>query len=206
MPDDFPRPEHTRACRIDVMDLHVAARLKRRRLQLRLEPQLLDVAIGEQSGTIERVERGGKRLGASQLYKLAVVLGVNVSYFFADDLDGDEQEARKVAELPVTDHKALLEAKRFARACARISSPEIKQMIRSLLETLVTDEDIPAIVPPSGDAAREQANPARPAPVQPGHDGRARCERAPRQRPSQDPAPDPWRPEATTNTERKRAP
>jgi transcriptional regulator with XRE-family HTH domain len=116
------------------MDLHVAARLKRRRLRLELEPQLLDVAIGEPSGTVERVERGDKRLGASQLYKLAVVLGVGVAYFFADDLDDED---RKVSKLPKTDHKALSEAKRFARAYAQITSPEIRLMIRDLLRSLV---------------------------------------------------------------------
>jgi len=122
-------------------------------LQLQLEPQLLDVAIGEQSGTVERVERGDKRLGASQLYNLAVVLGVGVPYFFADDNDDEDQ---KMAELPATDHKALSEAKRFARAVARIPSIEIKHMIADLLKSLVSPKEIPAIVSPADEANCEE--------------------------------------------------
>ncbi len=153
MPDDFSRPDRHPRYQANFMDLHVAARLKRRRLQLKLEPQLLDVAIGEASGTVERVEKGSKRLGASQLYNLAVVLGVGVPYFFADDTDEDGQNT---ADLPATDFKALSEAKRFARAIARISSPEIKHMIADLLKSLVSPKEIPAIAPPAETPARDR--------------------------------------------------
>ena len=206
MPYTLPRPNRPHACRIDAMDLHVAARLKRRRLRLRLEPQLLDVAIGEQSGTIERVERGDKRLGASQLYKLAVVLGVGVPYFFASDLDGLDGEDRKVADLPATDHKALLEAKRFARAYSRISSLEIKHMIRDLLKSLVTDKEIPAIALPDNDAPPDDVAPGDAA-----DDDAAPGERAPREAVSDEPAPDSpapehWLPTDMPRAEHKRAP
>lgn len=179
------------------MDLHVAARLKRRRLQLQLEPQLIDVAIGEQSGTIERVERGDKRLGASQLYNLAVALGVGVSYFFADDEDGDGS----VAELPVTDHKALSETKRFARAVARIPNPEVKHMIADLLKSLVTKKGIPAIAPPPEDAASEDGATDGSVPVEP-----RPCERAAKERNSEESPMDHWSPGDTTRSEPKRAP
>lgn len=164
------------------MDLHVAARLKRRRLQLQLEPQLLDVAIGERPGTVDRVERGDKRLGASQLYNLAVVLGVGVPYFFADDLDVEDQN---VAELPVTDHKALGEAKKFARALARIPSPEIRHMIGDLLKSLVNSKEIPAIAPPPEDTAPERPDTGGPDP-----DGPDACAKEPRERAFDDSSPD----------------
>lgn len=190
------------------MDLHVAARLRRRRLQLQLEPQLIDVAIGEPSGTVERVERGDKRLGASQLYTLATALGVGVSYFFADDIDG---AARDAAELPATDQKALSEAKRFARAVGRISSPQIKHMIGDLLKSLVTNKEIPAIVPPPDDAAGEDTVTARPAPKEPAPKGPAAhepgpCQKAPCERASGRASPEHWRPSGETRPEHKRAP
>ena len=193
MPDDLPRSNPSHAYRIDAMDLHVAARLKRRRLRLELEPQLLDVAIGEPSGTVERVERGDKRLGVSQLYKLAVVLGVGVAYFFADDLDDGD---RKVPKLPKTDHKALSEAKRFARAYARIIRPEIRLMIRDLLKSLVVGKRMPAIDPPFDDAAPEEPAPDRQEP----------CERAPRKTGSGAAAREHWQPMDMPHAERKRAP
>lgn len=199
MPDDLPRPDHAHACRIDGTDLHVARRLKRRRVQLELEPQLLDVAIGEPSGTVERVERGDKRLGASQLYKLAAVLGIGVSYFFADDIDDD---APKVAKLPKTDHKALLETKRFARAYARITSPSIRQMIRDLLKSLVNDKGIPAIEPPTDDATPEKLAPD----VKPAAGASAPCERGPRKTASDAPTRKHWRPRDMPRAEHKRAP
>jgi transcriptional regulator with XRE-family HTH domain len=119
------------------MDLHVAARLRRRRLLLQLEPELLNLAIGEQPGTIERVERGDKRLGAGQLYRIATVLGVDVSYFFAAGLEKSEVEPD---EPPETDPKALSEAKRFARAYSRIADSTVRKTIRDLLTTLAEDD------------------------------------------------------------------
>lgn len=207
MPDDLPRSNHTHAYRIEAMDLHVAARLKRRRLRLELEPQLLDVAIGEPSGTVERVERGDKRLGASQLYKLAVVLGVGVTYFFADDLDDED---RKASKLPKTDHKALSEAKRFARAYAQITSPEIRHMIRDLLKSLVISKRMPAIDPPADDATPEEPLPAgaameEQAAATPASDRPEPCERAPRKLASDAPAQKHWRPNDMPHAERKRA-
>jgi len=157
MPDDSIRPHPPQPSRIDGMDLHVAARLKQRRLQLQIEPQLLDVAISERSGTIERVERGKKRLAASQLYKLAVVLGVSVQYFFNNDVQGDDPDDHKVTELPTTDQKALMDAKRFARALARIPSPAIRRMIGDLLKSLVASKHLPAIPPPPGDQGGQQS-------------------------------------------------
>lgn len=185
------------------MDLHVAARLKRRRLQLQLEPQLIDLAIGEPSGTIERVERGDKRLGASQLYNLAVTLGIGVSYFFADDVDDDD---RNVTELPVTDHKALSEAKRFARAIARIRSPEIKHMIADLLKSLVTSKGIPAITPPApGDAPGDDA-PKDAVTDESRASGPSPCEKTPCERASNGLSRGHWHPGDKTGPEHKRAP
>ncbi len=189
MPDHFIRPDTPHSSRIDVMDLHVAARLKQRRLRLELEPQLLDVAIGEQSGTIERVERGDKRLAASQLYNLAVVLGVGVAYFFADDVDGADQDDRTVAELPATDHKALSEAKRFARALARIPSPQIRHMIGDLLKSLVAAKDLPAIAPPPCDKAGEHPDPAEAVSETVAPKGSSTCQHTPCEPVSCEPAP-----------------
>lgn len=205
MSDDFPRADRPRARRMGAMDLHVAARLKRRRLRLRLEPQLLDVAIGEQSGTVERVEMGDKRLGASQLYMLAVVLGVDVPYFFADDADTDviDNEDEIAVDIPATDHQALSEAKRFARACARISNPEIKQMIKDLLNSLVAEEEIPAIASSQGHKDVATDRPAletylsdRPRPCEDGHCGAV----------SDAPAADHWRSRGKPRSKHKRVP
>lgn len=172
-------------------------------MQLQLEPQLLDVAIGEQSGTIERVERGDKRLGASQLYNLAVVLGVGVPYFFADDNDDEDQ---KIAELPSTDHKALSEAKRFARAVARIPSLEIKHMIADLLKSLVSPKEIPAIVPPADEAACEEPASKDAVSEDSAPDGPSPCAKTPHEGASGKTSDEHWRLPNVTEGEGKRAP
>ena len=158
MPDDSIRSHPPQPSRIDGMDLHVAARLRQRRRQLQIEPQLLDVAIGERVGTIERVERGEKRLAASQLYNLAVVLGVGVEYFFDDPMADDDKDDHKVTGQPSTDQKALMDAKRFARALARIPSPAIRHMIGDLLESLVASKHLPAIAPPPGEQGGQRSD------------------------------------------------
>lgn len=119
--------------RPDPVDLHVAARLRGRRLELGLDPQLLDLVIGASPGTIERVECGERRIGAAQLFRVGEALGVDVPYFFDGPTDRSTFEP---LETPEPDSRAVAEAKRFARAYIRVPDPHVREMIRDLVRSV----------------------------------------------------------------------
>lgn len=123
--------------RPDPVDLQVAERLRQRRLELGLDPRLLDLVIGASPGTIERVEIGDRRIGAGQLFRVGEALGVEVPYFFDEPTDRSTIEP---LEKPEPDSRAVAEAKRFARAYFRVSDPHVREMISDLVRSVAEHE------------------------------------------------------------------
>lgn len=64
------------------VDVHVGARLRRRRTTLGLSQTALGNAVGLTFQQIQKYERGFNRMSSSRLFEFAKVLGVPVSYFF----------------------------------------------------------------------------------------------------------------------------
>ncbi len=133
MPDDDVTPGRSQSRELDDIDLQAAARLRQRRLALGLDPRLLDLAIGETPGSVERFEAGLRRLGAAHLYRLGRVLGVDVSYFFSA---AAEEVPATVEPAAAADARALSEAQRFAVAFARLSDAEVRQTVLRLVKVL----------------------------------------------------------------------
>ncbi len=61
---------------------HLGDRLARRRRELGMTASDLDGAISAPAGSVSRLEAGGKRMDAAQLYTLSRALDVPVMYFF----------------------------------------------------------------------------------------------------------------------------
>ena len=64
------------------IDVHVGNRLRTRRTLLGLSQMALAEAIGLTFQQIQKYEKGANRMGASRLYDLSQVLGVDIDYFF----------------------------------------------------------------------------------------------------------------------------
>lgn len=125
--------------RPDPVDQHVASRLRQRRVEMGLDPQLVDLVIGASPGTIERIETGDRRIGAAQLFRVGEVLGVDVPYFF----DGpSDRSIFEPLDTPEPHSRAVAEAKRFAKAYFRVSDPNVREMIRDLVRTVADHEAI----------------------------------------------------------------
>lgn len=60
----------------------IGLRLKQRRKELKLTQQSLAQAINISYQQVQKYEKGTNRIGADRLYYLAMLLGVDVSYFF----------------------------------------------------------------------------------------------------------------------------
>jgi transcriptional regulator with XRE-family HTH domain len=66
----------------DPIDRHVGTRIRGRRVGLRISQTKLGHAIGVTFQQIQKYESGTNRVGASNLFKIARSLGVDVSFFF----------------------------------------------------------------------------------------------------------------------------
>lgn len=133
MVKDLNRLAQTGRRGLDDIDLAAAARLRARRVQLRLDARLVDLLIGECPGTVDKLERGDRRIGAAQLYRLATVLGVDVEYFFAGCPDTEDTEQ---ADLPMVTARMMTEAHDFARIYAQLPDDEVRRTIRNMVKTL----------------------------------------------------------------------
>jgi transcriptional regulator with XRE-family HTH domain len=90
----------------DPVDVHVGARIRTRRLLIGMNQETLAKALGLTFQQVQKYEGGANRVSASRLAQMAEILGVSVSYFFADlDPAGetatpDELETREMMQRP----------------------------------------------------------------------------------------------------------
>lgn len=136
---------------VDPIDRQVAARLRARRLALRLDPRLVDVAIGEPLGTVAKFEDAKRRIGAAQLFRLSRVLAVDISYFFAGrPAAKGPPPAATAAPAASASAREIADAHRFLRAYTRLDDPEVRRMVLKLVRSLAAtafppdDDEAPA--------------------------------------------------------------
>lgn len=66
----------------DPIDRHVGSRIRGRRLGMRISQTKLGQSIGVTFQQVQKYESGTNRVGASNLFRIAKALGVEVSFFF----------------------------------------------------------------------------------------------------------------------------
>jgi len=96
---------------IDMIDIHLGRRLRRRRRILGLTQQQLASACGVRFQQIQKYECAANRMSAARLWQLAEVLEVPVSYFY-DGLgqDGADKEPEPPEPSAGKETKALIRA------------------------------------------------------------------------------------------------
>src|SRR5215510_5057699 len=78
------------------VDVHVGARMRRRRTLLGMSQTKLGDAVGLTFQQIQKYERGSNRIASSRLYEFAKVLDVPMSHFF------DEMPANALVGRPMS--------------------------------------------------------------------------------------------------------
>ncbi len=66
----------------DPIDRYVGSRIRARRVGLRMSQTKLGQAVGVTFQQVQKYENGTNRVGASNLYRIARALGVDVAFFF----------------------------------------------------------------------------------------------------------------------------
>ena len=114
------------------VDLHVAARLRERRLVLGLTQQQLAERIGASYQQVHKYETGVNRLSAGRLVQLAEALEVEVGHFFA----GLEPATGAAATPAATERQRalLLLARDFTRLPARGHREALCVLARALAD------------------------------------------------------------------------
>ena len=84
-PSGKPSPSYGRGSGVPhPVDVHVGRRIRARRLLLGMNQQTLATALGLTFQQVQKYELGANRVSASRLSAIADVLGVPVSFFFAE--------------------------------------------------------------------------------------------------------------------------
>lgn len=85
-------------------DVYVGARLREARILNRLTQTDLANRLGISFQQVQKYEKGTNRIGASRLFKMTVILGVSVSFFFeglADKNRVDQKLSKQSLQLAI---------------------------------------------------------------------------------------------------------
>ena len=99
------------------VDVHVGKRIRHRRWLVGMTQQNLAEKVGIKFQQIQKYETGMNRVSASRLWDISDVLGVEISFFFAEMSDGKVAEDKPVSgsrDLPMD----IMGRQRSRRACA----------------------------------------------------------------------------------------
>jgi transcriptional regulator with XRE-family HTH domain len=136
---DTAPEENERRVMMDVIDIHLGRRLRRRRRILGLTQQQLASACGVRFQQIQKYECAANRMSAARLWQLAEVLEVPVSYFY-EGLALNAAAAEKEPDLP--EPVAGKETKALIRAFYSLSERP-RQRLLELAKTLNENEAKP---------------------------------------------------------------
>ncbi|MBQ3696163.1 MAG: helix-turn-helix transcriptional regulator [Alphaproteobacteria bacterium] len=132
------------------IDLYVGSRVRMRRTLLGMSQERLAAELGITFQQVQKYERGSNRIGASRLWDLAQVLGVNVDFFYQDiDTQTVDQSPRKIyahpelsEEISEFDMDTLLrrDVATLLRAYTKIKDPKIQHNILDVIIALASTQ------------------------------------------------------------------
>ena len=137
---------------LGAIDLHVASRVRERRVVLGMSQPNLAAALGISYQQLSKYEEGKNRISAGRLYELGKVLGVPITFF----IEGLVDALPPAAPLAIGDHTDELgrrEAIELFTAYRAISDPVLRRSLRQLVRALGPE--------PSGSAAKPSASKSR---------------------------------------------
>ncbi len=134
----------------DPIDRYVGSRVRVRRLGLGMSQTTLGQAIGVTFQQVQKYENGANRVGASNLYKMAKALGVDVGFFY----DGMPQGVAKgkgkgtrgrrarppveIAGDPTRSREIIMLMHNYAR----IAHPRLRKRVFELVRSLANSSQV----------------------------------------------------------------
>ena len=124
------------------VDIHVGSRVRLRRMLLGMSQEKLGEHLGLTFQQVQKYEKGVNRIGASRLFELARVLGVNVQFFYdeAPGVVADANLAPGFSEAPeesyVVEFLASRDGLELNKAFVRVTDPRVRKSIVDLVRSL----------------------------------------------------------------------
>ncbi len=132
--------KHTMDKSMHPIDQYVGARVRMRRIELKMSQVELGQTIGVSFQQVQKYEKGSNRISASRLEKIAAALQVPVSFFF----DGLPDEGEAMTTKPSPDFLELMTASEglsLVKAFMRIKSSRMRRCIVELVEYMVNSNN-----------------------------------------------------------------
>lgn len=120
----------------NIVDQHVGARLRLRRMQLGLSQSTLGEKIGVTFQQVQKYERGNNRIGASRLWAISEVLSVPVEWFFEGLVASSTNEAHSLASDPFKQLMETNDGIKFAKAINAIPPGDVRRQVLQFARTL----------------------------------------------------------------------
>jgi transcriptional regulator with XRE-family HTH domain len=128
---------------LNIIDKHVANRVRMRRMMLGMSQTKLGDAVGITFQQVQKYEKGTNRISASRLQQISNILQVPVPFFFegAPQVPG-QPSGNGAAPSPayVNEFLASSDGLALTKAFMRIN-PNVKRRIVALVEELAGDEN-----------------------------------------------------------------
>lgn len=133
----------------DPIDRYVGSRIRGRRLGLRISQTKLGHAIGVTFQQVQKYESGTNRVGASNLFRIAKALGVDVTFFF-EGLGGESPALGGLnyglADNPVAefegDPMSSRESFELMHNYFRVADPQVRKRIFQLVRALAHASEV----------------------------------------------------------------
>ena len=124
----------------DPIDKYVGSRVRARRVGLRLSQTKLGEAIDVTFQQVQKYENGTNRIGASNLYKIAKALSVDVSFFFDSMPNFDAGETASAAANDQSDFEldpmTSREAIELMHNYYRVQDESVRKRLSQFVKTL----------------------------------------------------------------------
>jgi transcriptional regulator with XRE-family HTH domain len=123
------------------IDKHVGARIRTRRMMLKMSQTALGGALGVTFQQVQKYEKGANRVGAGRLQAIAGVLQVPIEYFF-EDAPTVTRPGRNKEATPdyVSQFLAMTDSVTLIKAFVRIKQPPLRHRF-VLLAREIADAD-----------------------------------------------------------------
>ncbi len=121
------------------VEIHVGARIRRRRVLLGLSQEQVGHAIGLTFQQLQKYEKGTNRVSSSRLYQLAKLFGVPISFFFDDmppEISGKAPGPSEAAESLDDDLLAQRVTLELVRNYHRIPDREMRRYVYDLVQSI----------------------------------------------------------------------
>ena len=132
--------------RANPMDIHVGTRVRLRRMLLGMSQEKLGEHLGLTFQQVQKYEKGVNRIGASRLFDLAKVLGVQIQFFFEEapvGLHGASLAvgfAEKPAESYVVEFLSSREGLELNKAFSKITDPKMRRSVVDLVKSMAGED------------------------------------------------------------------